>query len=278
MQNSNILITGGTDGMGKATANQLATMGARLLLVGRNRAKGEAAVAEIIQTSGNEAVTFLQADLSLVRELRCTAEHIRQIFDHLDGVVHGAGGVFPSGRAQTDEGLELVFAVQYLARYVLTNELLDLLHAAPTPQVVSIAAGGGSNGVDFDNLQGEKSYSGFDAVARAGALNDLLTLEQMAQYNNIAFYNYGPGIVRTATFMGNSLMRLFFNTVGRPFTRTTEQAAADIVTLLTGKYQSGFYGSSLKRNQTAAVKPDAARLWSYSKQLVDKISTNIPKR
>lgn len=272
MQDRNILITGGTDGMGKATAHQLAARGARLLLVGRNRTKGEAAVAEIIRTNGNEAVAFLQADLSLVHEIRRAAEQIRQTFDRLDGLVHGAGGVFPQQRTLTDEGLELVFAIQYLARYVLTNELLDLLHAAPVPKVVSIAGGGGSKGVDFDNLEGEKNYSAFGSVTRAGATNDLLTLEQIARYHNVTFYNYGPGIVRTATTMGNWLMGLLFNTVGRPFTRTAEQAANDIVALLTGEYQGGFYGPSLKWNETSAAKLDAARLWSYSKQLLKTLT------
>ena len=85
MQDRNILITGGTDGMGKATAHQLAKMGARLLLVSRNRDKGEAAVSEIIGASGNEAITFLAADLSLVRDMRRAAEHICK---HSTGWMH----------------------------------------------------------------------------------------------------------------------------------------------------------------------------------------------
>jgi NAD(P)-dependent dehydrogenase (short-subunit alcohol dehydrogenase family) len=277
MQDRNILITGGTSGMGKATANQLAKMGARLLLVGRNRDKGEAAVTEIIRTSGSGAVTFLQADLSLMREVRRAAEHIRQTFEQLDVLVHGAGGVFPQQRTLTDEGVELSFAVQYLARFVLTNELLDLLRAAPAPQVVSIAGGGDeSKRVDFDNLNGEKSYSVLGAVAKAAATNDLLTLEQIARYHDITFYNYGPGMVRTATLMRTLPMRLLFNTVGRPFTRTAEQAANDIVALLTGEYPDGFYERSLKRNEPSAAKLDAAsraRLWDYGEKLVDNLLT-----
>jgi NAD(P)-dependent dehydrogenase (short-subunit alcohol dehydrogenase family) len=81
MQDKNVLITGGTDGMGKATAHQLAKLGARLLLVSRNRDKGEAAVSEIIRSSGNETVTFLAADLSLVCDMRRAAEQIRGAFD-----------------------------------------------------------------------------------------------------------------------------------------------------------------------------------------------------
>lgn len=274
MQDRNILITGGTDGMGKATAHQLAKMGARLLLVGRNRDKGEAVVSEIIRASGSETVFFLEADLSLVREMRRAAQHIRGTFDRLDVLVHSAGAVFPQKRTQTHEGLEMSFAVGYLARFVLTNELLDALRAAPAPQVLSIAgAGAGFGRVDFDNLNGEKSYSRFGAVAKFAGTNDLLTPEQIARYPDITFYNYGPGPVRTKLLAGTLPMRLFFNTLGRPFSRSPEQAAVDIVTLLTDEYPGGLYGRSVKRNEPSAAADAAARtrLWDYSQTLVDKL-------
>jgi NAD(P)-dependent dehydrogenase (short-subunit alcohol dehydrogenase family) len=278
MEDRNILITGGTSGMGKATAIQLAKMGARLLLVSRNREKGEAAVSEIKQSSGNEAITFLAADLSLVREMRRIAEHTRQTFDRLDVLMHSAGGTFPRQRTLTDEGFELAFAIQYLARFVLTNELLDLLKAAPNPKVLGLAGGAwGSKQVDFDDLQSEKSYGKFKSIAKTAALNYLLTLGQLARYPDIAFYNYGPGLVRTATVTENQVMTsLFFNTVGRLFSRSPEQAADDIVTLLTGEYPAGFYGISLEqKDPPTAAESDAAlseELWNYSEKLVANLA------
>ena len=274
MQGKNILITGGTDGMGKATAHQLAKMGAQLLLIGRNSDKGEAVVAEIIRASGNKTINFLQADLSLTGEVQRIARQTRQIFDQLDVLVHAAGGTFPVKRTLTNEGVETSFAVQYLARFALTNELLELLDASPVPQVLSIAGGGSaSTPVNFDNLQGEKRYDAFAAIATASATNDLLTLEQITRYPNITFYNYGPGMVRTATIMKNLPMRLIFSTVGRPFTRSAEQAADDIVTLLAGDYPAGFYGRSLKQHESPAAKSGAIRLWDYSLKQVDGILT-----
>lgn len=273
MQGRNILITGGTDGIGKATAHQLAKKGAHLLLVSRNHDKGEATVAEIIRGSGNKSVNFLQADLSLMREVQRTTEHIRQKFDQLDVLVHGAGGAFPIKRTLTEEGLELSFAVQYLARFALTNELLDLLNAAPAPQTLSIAGGGAeSKPADFDNLHGEKSYSIFAAITKASTTNDLLTLEQITRYPDITFYNYGPGMVRTATLIKNFPMRLLFSTVGRPFTRSAEQAAGDIVMLLTGEYPGGFYGRSLKQHEPSLAKSSSVKLWDYSAKQVDNLT------
>jgi len=278
MQDKNILITGGTDGQGKATAHQLAKLGARLLLVGRNRHRGEAAVAEIVSASGNKAVTFLPADLSLVREMRRVADRTRQTFDRLDVLVHGAGGGFPQQRKVTDEGLEQSLSVQYLARHVLTNELLGLLRAAPAPQVISIAGGGtASKPLDLDDLNSENNYGGkFEAMARASVANELLTLEQIARYPDITFYNFGPGLVRTKIMGGTFfLVRLFFNTVGRLFTRSPQQSAADIVALITSEapLPSGFYGPALKRTEklAAATPEQAARLWAYSEKVVDNL-------
>jgi len=203
----------------------------------------------------------------------------RQTFDRLDVLVHGAGGGFPQQRQVTDEGLEQSLSVQYLARHILTNELLDLLRAAPAPQVVSIAGvGTASKPLDLDDLNSEKNYGGkFEAIARSSVANELLTLEQLARYPDIAFYNYGPGLVRTKTVGGTFfLVRLFFNTVGRLFTRSPQQSAEDIVRLITSQapLASGFYGPGLKRIEKSAVAtPEgAARLWACSEKIVDNLA------
>ena len=114
----------------------------------------------------------------------------------------------------------------------------------------------------------------FGAVAKFAGTNDLLTLEQIARYSDITFYNYGPGPVRTALLTGTLPMRLFFNTLGRPFSRSPEQVSNDIVTLLSGDYPGGFYGRSLKRSEPPATTADEAsrvRLWNYSETLADKL-------
>jgi len=274
MQNQNVVITGGTDGIGKAAAIQLAKLGARLLLISRNPQKGEAAVAEIKQISGNDAVTFSQADLSLVGNVKRAAEGIRETFDRLDVLVHCAGNLFPRKRTLTDDGLELSFAIQYMSRFVLTSELLDLLRAAPAPQVLSVMGGGTIKGrVDFENLQGEKSYSFMEAIKATSRAGDLLILEQIERYPGITFYNYGPGIVRSGQIVQNPGMRLFFNTAGRFFSRSAEQAAADMVTLLTGDYDSGLYKISARPNdRPESAEGDAGqRMWAYGEKVVGDI-------
>jgi len=274
MQGQNVVITGGTDGIGKAAAIRLAKLGVRLLLISRNPHKGDAAVAEIKRLSGNDAVTYLQADLSLAKNVRGAAEQVREAFDRLDVLVHCAGNLFPRQRTLTDDGVELSFAIQYMARFVLTNELLDLLRAALSPQVMSVAGGGTISGrVDFDNLQGEKSYGFTEVIKTTSRACDLLTFEQVARYPEITFYNYGPGLVRSGLIVKNPVMRLLMNTVGRPFSSSAEQAADDMLTLLRGPYASGFYVSSAKRNDTPeSVDPASCkRMWEYGETVVDKL-------
>jgi NAD(P)-dependent dehydrogenase (short-subunit alcohol dehydrogenase family) len=275
MQNQNVVITGGTDGIGKAAAVQLAKLGACLLLISRNPHKGAAAVAEIKRVSGNDAITFLQADLSVLKNAHRVAEQIRETFDRLDVLVHCAGNLFSRQRTLTDDGVELSFAIQYMARFVLTNELLDLLRAAPAPQVLSVMGGGTISGqVDFDNLQGEQSYGFTGAIRTTSRAGDLLTFEQIARYPEITFYNYGPGLVRSGQIVKNPVMRLFLNTVGRLFSRSSEQAANDIVALLTDQHPSGYYVSSAKRNDTpeSADPASCKKMWEYGETVVAKLS------
>jgi NAD(P)-dependent dehydrogenase (short-subunit alcohol dehydrogenase family) len=272
MQKLNVLITGGTDGIGKAIARRLATTGSNLILVGRTRAKGEAAVGEIIRASGHPAIDYLQADLSLLSEVRRAAERIRRSWGRMDILVHNAGGAFPLRRTVTPEGLEFVFAIQYFARFLLTRELLDPLGAAHSPKVASIAGGGGSHRMDFSNIQGERKYDMFGAITRAGALNNLLTLDQSARYPDITFYNYGPGMVRTAVMKSNWLMALVFNTAGRLISRTAAEASNEVARLLLEEWPGGFYGPSLRRNKASASAEDVLRLKIYSDRLRESIS------
>jgi NAD(P)-dependent dehydrogenase (short-subunit alcohol dehydrogenase family) len=274
MQSQNVVVTGGTDGIGKAAAVRLAKLGARLLLIGRNPDKGEAAVAEIKRVSGNDSVAYFRADLSLVKNVRAAAAHIQETFDRLDVLVHCAGNIFARRRTLTDDGLELSFAIQYMARFLLTNELLDLLCAAPAPQVLSVMGGGTISGrVDFDNLQGQKSYGFTEVIKTTSRAGDLLTFEQILRYPEITFYNYGPGLVRSGLVVKNPVMRGLMNTVGRPFSRSAEQAADDMVALLTGPRDSGFYVASAARNDTPeSVNPASSkRMWEYGETVVAKL-------
>jgi retinol dehydrogenase-14 len=158
-----VLITGGTGGIGKATAIGLATMGARVGITGRDPARAEQAVADIRAASGNPAVDALAADLTSQAEVRRLANAVRAAYPRLDVLVNNVGG-FWAHRHVTADGLEHTFALNHLAPFLLTNLLLDRLKASAPARVVTVSSGAHATGrIDFDDLQGSTTYSGQQA-------------------------------------------------------------------------------------------------------------------
>jgi NAD(P)-dependent dehydrogenase (short-subunit alcohol dehydrogenase family) len=160
MTGKTVLITGATSGIGKATAMGLANMGARVVMVGRDRGRGEAAMADIKENSGNASVDLMLADVSSQKEIRRLADEFGEAYPRLDVLINNAG-VFRSERITTADGIEATFAVNHLAYFLLTNLLLDRLKASAPSRIVNVASADHSNGtIDFDDLQGEKGYRG----------------------------------------------------------------------------------------------------------------------
>jgi len=275
MTERNIVITGATDGMGRVAALELAGRGARLLLVGRKRERCEATKTLCIAENCNAQVDYVVADLSTVREVRRAAAEIKRRLDRVDTLVNNAGGAFPWRRTVTDEGLELAFMLQYLSRFVLTQELLEPLRASADPLVVTVAGGGSyAKDLDINDLQSEHGYKKFAMIGKSAALNELLTLEQARCHEGITFCNYGPGLVRTKTTMATPLARLFFQSIGRLFSRSPEQAGADMAQLALGGHEGGFYGPGLKRNEPVWARANAElgpALWARTEALLEDV-------
>src|ERR671911_224472 len=129
------LITGATSGIGRATAMGLANMGAGVVMVGRDRGRGEAALADIKEKSANASVDLMLADLSSQEEIRRLADDFKEAPPRLDVLINDAG-LFRSERITTAEGLEMTFAVNHLASFLLTNLLLDVLKASSPSGIV----------------------------------------------------------------------------------------------------------------------------------------------
>ena len=134
------LITGATSGIGKATAMGLASMGASVVMVGRDRGRGEAALAEIKETSANASVDLMLADLSSQEEIRRLADEFKEAYPRLDVLINNAG-LFRSERITTADGLETTFAVNHLAYFLLTNLLLDVLKSSAPSRIVNVSSG-----------------------------------------------------------------------------------------------------------------------------------------
>lgn len=199
MKDRTVLVTGSTDGIGKATALKLAAMDAVVLLHGRNPELGHAVEKEIRRKTGNERIELFIADLSSMRQVRDLAAEIRENHDRLHVLINNAG-TFMAERELTEDGFETTFAVNYLAPFLLTHELLDLLKRSVPSRIINIASMTHLNGsLDPDNLQGERYYDGFQAYANSKLAVILFTyaLAERLQGTKVTANCLHPGVIRT---------------------------------------------------------------------------------
>src|SRR5438477_8645654 len=271
-----VLITGGTGGIGKATAIGLATLGARVGITGRDLARAEQAAADIRATSGNTAIDAFAADMSSQAEVRRLALAVLDAYPRLDVLVNNVGG-FWAHRHPTADGLERTFALNHLAPFLLTNLLLDRLKASAPARVVTVSSGAQSMGhLDFDDLQGEQKYSGQHAYNASKLANVMFTYElaRRLQGSGVTATVLHPGVVRTS--FGGEDQAAFFTILSpliRPFLKTTAQGAATSIYLASSPQVegvTGVYYSNSKPKKSSPSSYDtrvAGRLWQVSADL-----------
>ncbi|MEM8530242.1 MAG: SDR family NAD(P)-dependent oxidoreductase [Chloroflexota bacterium] len=191
------LITGGTGGIGKEVARGLASRNMHVTIVGRTRDKGQQAVRELRMATHNEHIDFIQADLSLMRDVEQVAQQFRDQHDRLDLLVHSAGVIYLKFD-RTDEGLERNIASSYLSRFLLTNLLLDLLQLSAPSRVINIAGSRGKGTIDLGHFNSPR-YGGMRAHGQAQAANDAWTLEfaRRVDGSGVQIAALNPGAVDT---------------------------------------------------------------------------------
>src|SRR3954462_14664777 len=199
MTGKNVLVTGGTGGIGKATVVGLAALGARVGITGRDRARAEAAAADIRAESGNPAVDVYIADMSCQAEVRRLAGEVLDAYPRLDVLVNNVGG-FWAHRHVTADGLEHTFALNHLAPFLLTHLLLDRLKASAPARVVTVSSGAHATGrIDFDDLQGAATYSGQRAYNASKLANVMFPYELARRLDGtgVTATVLHPGVLRT---------------------------------------------------------------------------------
>jgi NAD(P)-dependent dehydrogenase (short-subunit alcohol dehydrogenase family) len=173
-----VLVTGSTDGLGRALALELAADGATVLLHGRDPVKGEETVRAIREATGRERLTFYLADLSSLSEVRRLAEQVLAEHERLDVLVNNAGiGRGDGSREVSEDGYELRLAVMYLAPFLLTQLLEPLLVESAPARIVNVASAGQAP-IDFDDLMLERDYNGIQAYCQSKLALVMLTLDQ----------------------------------------------------------------------------------------------------
>ncbi len=272
-----VLITGGTGGIGKATATGLAALGARVGITGRDRGRAEAAADDIRAASGGAVVDVFVADLSAQTEVRRLAGEVLDAYPRLDVLINNAGGTW-AHRHVTADGLEHTFALNHLAPFLLTDLLLDRLKASSPARVVTVSSGAQALGrIDFDDLMGARKYSGQRAYNQSKLANVMFTYElsRRLKGTGVTATVLHPGVVRTNFGAEDqSTAYAVMTRVVRPFMKSLARGAATPVYLasspevagVTGRY---FANKKPKKSNRSSYDVDAAaRLWQVSSDLV----------
>ena len=271
-----ILITGTTDGLGRAMARELAHRGAILLLHGRDQARGEATLADIRQATGNRKLTYYRADLSSLAAVRDLGHRILAEQPRLDVLVNNAGiGGSPDDhkRLLSHDGLELRFAVNYLAPFLLTHILIPLLRASRPSRIVNVASVG-QEPIDFNDVMLERGFDAFRAYRQSKLALIMLSFDLAEELD-------GSGVtanaLHPASLMDTKMVRESF---GYTMSRI-EDGVAPTLRLLTdpeletvsGRYFDQF--REARANRQAYDRQARARLRTLSAQLTGLTTASV---
>jgi NAD(P)-dependent dehydrogenase (short-subunit alcohol dehydrogenase family) len=269
------LVTGGTSGIGKATALGLAKLKASVVIVGRDNERGESALKEISSKSGNQNVNLMLADFSSQQSIRQLAQEFKSNYEHLSVLVNNAG-VFMLRRSVTVDGFEKTFEVNYLAPFLLTNLLLDLLKKSAPSRIVNVASASHYGArINFEDIQGEKHFSGFQAYGQSKLANVLLTynLARRLEGSGVTVNCLHPGFVRTNVARDNGPLIHFFHKLSGIFAVSPEKGAETVIYLSSSPDVSGVTGKyftdkkEVRSSNESYDEETARRLWQLSEEL-----------
>lgn len=268
MNNKIVMITGATDGLGKFLAKDFGEEGAAVLLHGRNMEKGQTVVQEIKKASGNDNLTYHNADFASLDKVKQLAKHVNANHNRLDLLINNAGigfGESGSGRQLSEDGYELRFQVNYLAGFILTLRLLDLLQQSATARVVNVASIGQQE-LDFDNLMLENDYSGNQAYCQSKLAQIMFTVELAERLGDS---QVTVNALHPATYMDTNMVR----EAGISPVNSVEKGVEAVKYVATSPELEGVTGEFFnvkqrsRANSQAYDKKERQRLWDISEEL-----------
>jgi NAD(P)-dependent dehydrogenase (short-subunit alcohol dehydrogenase family) len=275
MTDKTCLITGANSGIGKASALGLAKLNASVVIVSRDKDKGEAALLEIRARSGNKDVDSMVGDLSSQDSVRELAHDFRARYKRLHVLINNAG-IFLPRRVPTVDGLETTFATNHLGHFLLTNLLLDVLKSSAPSRIINLTSSAHyGTEIDFDDLEGEKKYSGYRAYSQSKLANVLFTYELAKRLDGtgVTVNCLHPGLVRTGFGKDQSGLMSVLVRAGSPFMMSPDRAAKAAIYLATSPELEGVTGkffSKGKERKSSEQSYDVAsadRLWRISAEL-----------
>jgi NAD(P)-dependent dehydrogenase (short-subunit alcohol dehydrogenase family) len=258
-----VLVTGATDGLGKAVAAELVRRGDDVLLHGRDDARGEHALRE------TGAAGWYRADLSSLREVRDLAERVESEHERLDVLVNnaGIGTMLPNGRAESRDGHELRFAVNYLGPFLLARLLLPLLRSSAPARIVNVASGGQAP-IDFDDVMLERDYDGIRAYCQSKLALVMLTFDLAEELQ-------GSGVSANCLHPGTFMPTKMVLATGTTPVDSLETGVRATVRLIDDPALDGVSGRYFNRERDAralepAYDPEARRLL---RELSERLTT-----
>jgi retinol dehydrogenase 12 len=269
-----VVITGASSGVGLETARQLAGQGGEIVMIVRDQTRGEHARAPVAEAAAGKSPVLLTADLSVQADVRRVAHEVRDRYGHVDILVNNAGAAF-NRREQSADELELTWATNHLAPFLLTELLLPLLVAAPAGRIVNVVSEFYGRKLDMGNLQGERKYSYFGAY-RASKLGQVLFTTELARRikgSAVTVVSVSPGPAKTNFAMPSGVLGVVLGVMQHtPMFKPPGQAAEGIAWAATAPELTGNSGALYMRGKQLCLKGAAndpslaARLWSISEQ------------
>ncbi len=276
MKDKICVVTGANSGIGKVTALELAKMGATVVMVCRNREKGEKATEEIIKATSNRSVHLIVGDLSSKASIHEVAQKFKQEFNSLHVLVNNAGGLVPT-RQLTVDGIERTLATNHLGYFLLTNLLLGTVIKSAPSRIVNVASVVHRySKMDFDNLQGERKYSQFQAYALSKLANVLFTYElaRRTEGKGVTVNCMEPGGVYSNFYNNSGITLKVFSSLFGWVMRSPEKGAETVVYLASSPEVEGITGKYFKDKKVVpsselSRKPGlSSRLWEVSESMV----------
>jgi NAD(P)-dependent dehydrogenase (short-subunit alcohol dehydrogenase family) len=285
MQGKTVVITGGNAGIGKETAIGLAKLGAHVIVTSRNEARGAAARQEIVERGGRADVEVMALDLASFSSIRAFAAELLDRTDRLDVLVNNAGLILRR-RTLTEDGFEATFGINHLGHFLLTDLLLERLQASAPSRIVVVASSAhesAKRGLDFDDLQSERSYRWAKVYGKSKLANIYFARElaRRLRGTGITVNSVHPGFVRSEFGRGGDLGALYgfgMKYFAAPFAISQEKGALTSIYVasspeLEGK-TGGYYDKCALATPTKVAQDDdaARRLWEASERLVASVA------
>ncbi len=270
------LVTGANAGIGKVIATELARQGATVVMVSRDRRRGEEAMREIASATGSASLDLLVADLSSQQDVRRLADEFQQRYSRLHVLVNNAGSHVQQRQMSVD-GIEMNLALNHLSAFLLTNLLLDTLRASASARIVNVASNAMTRTLNLDDLQSEKTFVPFDVYGQAklAMVKCGYLLARRLAGTGITVNALHPGITATNIVdnIAPPIVRPFMGIV-KLFLQSPEQGAQTALYLATSSEVEGITGQYFMRGKPGRSVPisyDEAlqeRIWNISAELV----------